>query len=199
MEKNWETRYTLLQRASDPNDGNAWDEFVTYYQPFIRMVLAKWKLPPHDTHDLTQDVLLKIWSNLSRYDSKRAKFRTWLSRIIKNRVLDYFKAHKHTLISSEQIQQALEAEANNNANTNLEESIQEEWTHYITQLALQNVKKLFSGLAIEVFELSLEGHSSKEIGNRLDIATNSVRTLRNRVKLRVVDEIQALRQEIELQ
>ena len=37
----WKTRQTLIARARDPNDSQAWDEFTGYYASFIRMVLMQ--------------------------------------------------------------------------------------------------------------------------------------------------------------
>jgi hypothetical protein len=37
----WKTRQTLIARARDPNDSQAWDEFAGYYAGFIRMVLMQ--------------------------------------------------------------------------------------------------------------------------------------------------------------
>ena len=54
----WKTRQTLIDRARDPNDGQAWDEFTDYYASFIRMVLMKLQVPRDDLEDLSQDVLL---------------------------------------------------------------------------------------------------------------------------------------------
>lgn len=40
MEENWNTHQTLIQRAQNPDDASAWDDFVKYYETFIKMVLA---------------------------------------------------------------------------------------------------------------------------------------------------------------
>jgi len=39
--EDWNTRKSLLLRASNPNDHEAFEEFVYYYKNFINMVFSK--------------------------------------------------------------------------------------------------------------------------------------------------------------
>ena len=41
-----------------------------------------------DAEDVTQDVLLKVWSSRGSWQEGRAKFSTWLYRVITNRCID---------------------------------------------------------------------------------------------------------------
>ncbi|MDR3476221.1 MAG: RNA polymerase sigma factor [Devosia sp.] len=43
---------------------------------------------PADAEDVVQDVLLKVWSNPGVWQSGKAKFTTWLYRVITNRCVD---------------------------------------------------------------------------------------------------------------
>ena len=58
---NWNTRLTLLQRAKDPNDNQAWDEFAQYYFKFVKHVLSEMGVHANDKDDLTQEVLISLW------------------------------------------------------------------------------------------------------------------------------------------
>ena len=82
------TRQTLIDRARDPNNSQAWDEFTDYYKGFIRMVLMQLQAPLDDLEDLSQTILVKLWQNLSTVELGRdhAKFRTWLGTVIRNTV-----------------------------------------------------------------------------------------------------------------
>ena len=81
----WKTRQTLIARARDPNDSQAWDEFTGYYASFIRMVLMQLHTPLDDLEDLSQTILVKLWQSLSTVELGRdhARFRTWLGTVIK--------------------------------------------------------------------------------------------------------------------
>lgn len=48
--------------------------------------------------DLTQDVFIKVWKNLKKYNSKYS-FRTWLFTIARNTVTDYLRKRKDLVFS----------------------------------------------------------------------------------------------------
>ena len=89
MNENWNTQQTLIQRAQNQDDHQAWDDFVSYYESFIKMVLRKAKISLNDEDDLVQKVLLRIWKGLPNYAKEKARFRTWLSTIIRNTVITH--------------------------------------------------------------------------------------------------------------
>ncbi len=56
-----------------------------------------------DAEDIVQDTLLKIWLHRGRWESGRAKFSTWLYRVVTNRCIDVRRQPR-----SEDIEQAPE-------------------------------------------------------------------------------------------
>ena len=68
---------------------------------------------------------------------------------------------------------------------------------HITNLALENIKPFFSGHALDVFQLSLEGMSIGDIATRLDLKERSVSRLKTRVKTRLTLEIERLCSELD--
>src|SRR5690349_13586136 len=46
----------------------------------------------HDAEDITQEVFVRLWKNISRYDPQQARFSTWLYRIASNCCLDFLKS-----------------------------------------------------------------------------------------------------------
>ena len=195
MSENWNTQQTLIQRAQNPDDNQAWDDFVSYYQSFIKMVLFKSNISLNDTDDLIQAILVRIWKGLPNYEYKKeqARFRTWLSTIIRNCIITHINKSKNkgekVQLFEEQIEKISESE--------LEQIIDDEWLDYVASIALDKVKEVFSGNAIEVFRLSLEEKNAKEISAALSITEESVFVLRSRVKSRLKKEISKLRQLIE--
>ena len=86
----------IARMAKDPNDAKAWEEFVGYYEKFIHVVLHQMHFKSADFDDAVQEILIKIWQNLPKFelDPDRGQFRTWLSRVIRNRLLDFIKQDK---------------------------------------------------------------------------------------------------------
>jgi RNA polymerase sigma-70 factor (ECF subfamily) len=191
----WNTRLTLIERAKDPENEQAWQEFESYYHSFIRMVLRKMQLPHNDQEDLAQEVLIKLWQNLRnlQLDQDKAKFRTWLSVVIKNTVLNYLDSDKRREKREDVYRETLPEEAKQD----IDAWIEAEWKQHMIDKVLKHLESFFSGQALSIFLMDLEGKSIDEISEQLDIKKNSIYVLRNRVKQRFMKEIKHLRQTLE--
>lgn len=198
----YQTRHTLLQRACDRSDEAAWAEFAGYYRDFIYMVVHKMGIKHPDSDDLVQASFLKIWKNIDRFkkDDGSATFRTWLSTMIRNLVINHINQRK----GSTEKQQMMEDNRNvlpgfllSLSESDVDEMIQKEWQAYVVNLAMQNIRTLFSERAIEIFSLLLDGADTKTISERYGIEENSVHKLKNRVKNRLIEEIQRIREDLE--
>lgn len=201
MKNEWDTRVTLLMRVKNQDDSAAWKEFVSYYRPFIHMVFHQMHLGSMEFDDLVQEILIKIWKKLPEhiYDKDRARFRTWLSRLIRNVVLNYLRANrrrdrKHAAVAdgSAAGRMVLVEEPE------IEDIIRKEWTLYIVKLAIERIKPLFSERSFTAFTMSMEGHSTEQIAQELGLKPNSVVKLKSRLKGRLVQEIHCLRNELEM-
>jgi hypothetical protein len=82
------TRASLLLRLRDPQDGNAWREFVDLYAPIVYGYARKKGLQDADAADLSQDVLRAVASAIGRleYDRQRGAFRNWLFTIVRHKL-----------------------------------------------------------------------------------------------------------------
>ena len=47
----------------------------------------------HDADDVTQDVFVKVWRNLKKFDREKS-FKTWIFAIAKNTAFDHLKKKK---------------------------------------------------------------------------------------------------------
>jgi RNA polymerase sigma factor (sigma-70 family) len=193
MTDRWNTRKTLLQRVQDQDDKGAWGDFVFFYHDFLKMVLLKMSLNVSDTEDIIQEVLLKLWKALPNFTTEgKAKFRTWLSVIIRNSAIDYLRKHKK--IDSVELTEESYLKIDE---PKIAELIQNEWEIHIVSLALLSIKKQFSENAIEVFEMAMKNVATSDIALKLDLTENAVLKLKNRVKHKMIQEISDLRQKLE--
>lgn len=191
MKSNWQTRHSLILRAKSQDNEEAWDEFVLYYKRFIFYLLNSMNVPLNDTDDLVQNILIKLWKNLEKYEAQKAKFRTWLSTIIRNETTSYFRS-KNTLKNSaipasDQLEFLSPFEE-----ADIEKKIEHEWKNYLSQIALERIEEAYRGQAFEVFQLSLKGHSQDEIIEMTGLTSSSVYTLKSRVKSSFIKEIKQL-------
>ena len=191
-----QTRQTLIERLKDKHDEESWKTFTQIYQRYIYVVIRRMNINHSECEDLVQEVLFKIWNKLPdfQYSPDKAKFRTWLSLVIKNKVLNYLESQKSHI---NKINKAAEQPIKKVLEQEVDSIIRKEWENYVTNMAMEKIKGSFPGQAIKVFEMTLEGLSIQEIATKLDIKENTVYKSKNRVKAKLINEIAHLRLELE--
>ena len=193
MNESLHTRKSLLLRASNPDDHEAFEEFVYYYEKFIFMILRKLGVDHTQLNDVQQELLLKLWKNLSKFklDHERSSFRGWLCVIIRNEVSAYFKKFnkKNKIDTSTLLDESHESE--------LDAIIEEEWMSYITTIAIKKMESHFDGNAMKVFQLVLDGYTISQIAQKLDLKESSTYVIRTRVKAKFQTEIRRIRSLLE--
>ena len=189
------TRYTLLNRALHTGDEEAWEELVEHYRRFIYYILNQLQVNPADLEDVSQQVLVSLTKDLSKFDPSKGRFRSWLSTMIRNTAISHFR--KQTSYQKRMDGLRAETDVAGQADSEIDAYIEQEWTTYIATQAMERVKSVFEGKAIEVFELGLDGLSASEIAEKTGLTVSSVYTLKKRVKKRLYVEILELTSELE--
>jgi RNA polymerase sigma factor (sigma-70 family) len=77
----------LLNRALE-GDRASIEALLSREQDWIHNVCRRMVMNPEDARDLTQEILLKIITNLAKYDSRIASLRTWIRKIAVNHILN---------------------------------------------------------------------------------------------------------------
>jgi len=199
MADEWLTRKTLLGRALDPEDHDAWGEFVSFYEKFIYSILHRMNIHPNEFDDLVQEILVHLWNKLGLYDAEKSKFRTWLSTVIRNLVFSYLDSNqrrynrRNTLEGDDVAIQSFHPPSS----ADFERMVEKEWKMHLSNMALDKLRKKFTGNAIDVFSLSLEGVSNQEISEKLGITKDSVKSLKTRVRGKFIEEMEWLIRNLE--
>ena len=95
------TNPTLLNRLGDWRDHEAWVDFVTRYDPVIRLSCRRYRLDADTTEELCQ----RVWIDLARrmrtfrYDPGKT-FRGWLRRLCQSRAIDLLRKKKADAVHS---------------------------------------------------------------------------------------------------
>lgn len=91
-----DTRVSLILRLADPQDVQAWHEFSAIYGPALYGFARRFGLQAADAEDLVQETLFAVARAIERYelDAEKARFRTWLAKIAKNRLIDLCERDK---------------------------------------------------------------------------------------------------------
>ena len=95
------TRASLLLRLRDPQDHEAWLEFVTLYEPVAYRLLRRHGLQDADAREVMQELLLAVSRNIDRWDpaEERGSFRGWLRRVARNLVINWLKNRQRRAVA----------------------------------------------------------------------------------------------------
>lgn len=190
---------SMLDRARVGTTECAWEELVVFYEPFVSKVLTIMGLRGVDLEDVQQEVFFQLWKGLPNYkrDPKRARFRTWFARLIRNVALNFHRSQRRRPVGPSVDEGNPKLSSVLSMDPEIEAKVADEWERYVVDLALVRVREMFSGHAVTVFEMSLGGRPVEEIVGELNIRTDTVYVLKNRVKTALIKEIRRIQDELE--
>ncbi|NWK54721.1 RNA polymerase sigma factor [Verrucomicrobiaceae bacterium N1E253] len=191
------TRYTLIERLKDQDDQAAWETFTQNYEGYIYTVLIRLGIRADDASDLRQDILLKLWKQLPEfeYQAEKGSFRSWLCTVIRNTAYSYFSSRKN---EQKRIDSYFQSHDDSpSGSPQLDQLMDHEWKTYITNRAMQNLRASFNQQSITIFERSLDGESVESLAREFELQENTVYRIKNRVKERLIVQINRMRKELE--
>jgi RNA polymerase sigma-70 factor (ECF subfamily) len=80
----------IVRRCMD-GDSGAWAELVRSHHRRVYGLCYRFTGNPADAEDLTQDVFLKIYSNLASFDTARGSLQVWITTMTRNLLVDNFR------------------------------------------------------------------------------------------------------------
>jgi RNA polymerase sigma-70 factor (ECF subfamily) len=80
----------VVRRCMD-GDSGAWAELVRTHHRRVYGLCYRFTGNNADAEDLTQDVFLKIYSNLSSFDTTRGSLQVWITTMTRNLLVDNFR------------------------------------------------------------------------------------------------------------
>lgn len=185
-------------RVKNQHDDPSWEEFTGIYRGYIYTVIRNMGIAESDREELVQQTLIKLWKKLPEIDCEHSgRFRNWLSTLTKNCVIDFIRKNKREAALQEKAADQEEIEHYSTVLPDIDKISEAAWKQHLAQLALDNIEPYFSGKAVTVFRLSLQGLEVPQIAEELNIQEASVYRLKTRVKARLIEEVQRLRSELE--
>jgi RNA polymerase sigma factor (sigma-70 family) len=193
-----QTRITLLEKIRDQHDNKAWSDFAQYYRKFIYNIIRRMNMNHHDAEEIVQNVMLKSWNKLPEfdYDPGRGRFRGWLCRVTGNEVRLFIRKQKHNFKNISLDDEDTYIKADNFTEPEIEKIAEEEWKHYLPDLAWKNIKSRFEENAKKTFLMLKDNISPKEIAQKLNIAESTVYVHKKRVLDKIKLEVNRLNNEL---
>ncbi len=87
LEQDW----AQIVRRCMEGDSGAWAEMVRTHQKRVYGLCYRFTGNAADAEDLTQDVFLKIYSNLGSFDATRGSLPVWITTMTRNLLVDNFR------------------------------------------------------------------------------------------------------------
>jgi len=88
----------LLVQEYISGDDNALKILIDRYTSSIYNFSARFVGRDY-ANDIVQEVFIKVWKNLKKFDIKKAGFKTWIFTIARNTITDYLRKKKPILFS----------------------------------------------------------------------------------------------------
>lgn len=190
MTESPETRHSLIARLKDRQNQQAWGEFLEIYRPLVyRLAVAK-GLQHADAEDIVQQVFSSVARALDRWqaDVGRARFRTWLTTIARNAILNALTRRTPDQASGDTIERDLLAEhASDGADSQL---LVLESRREIFQWAARRVREEFEPGTWDAFWLTaVEGREVDEVAALIAKKAGAIYAARSRVMRRLKEVV----------
>jgi RNA polymerase sigma factor (sigma-70 family) len=195
-DRDGDTSLTLLERLQkNPDDPLAWQLFVERYQPRIRRWCVTWGLQDSDADDVAQDVLVKLFAALRKFQYDPSKsFRAWLKTVTQHAWIDFVAARRRepgqTVGKIDTIADSAEAQSD------LERQLEDAFDRELLEVAMHRVKGRTKPAQWEAFHLTaIEGLSGADAAHKLGIAVGHVFVAKHRVQKMLQEEVRVLKNE----
>jgi RNA polymerase sigma-70 factor (ECF subfamily) len=177
----------LLRRCRQ-GDQAAWQELVSRYTRRVFGVTYRFCGRVDEAEDLTQEVFVKVFRNLDRFQETDASFSTWLTTIARNQAIDHYRRRREERLRQFGDPAVLELIGSPDggplADVEREERIQ----------VVRNGLRALPGDLREVLVLcDLQGAGYEEISRVLGIPLGTVKSRINRGRLELAKRLLARR------
>lgn len=192
-----ETRFSLIGKLTDPENVDAWQEFVELYQPLIFRIARRRGLQHADAAEVTQEVLTRVSKAVDRWqpDPGKGSFRGWLFQITRNLTIDHLrKAGRQPLNANSEIFPAL-AELPDQCDSSQHE-FEKEYQRQLFAWAASRVQSEFKLNTWQAFwQTAVEGKTVPDVGRDLGMSAGAIYVARSRVMKRLSDEVKKRRED----
>jgi RNA polymerase sigma-70 factor, ECF subfamily len=185
------TNETLLARVRDPQDLEAWTEFVSVYRPLLYRVGRRYGLQDVDAQNLVQDVLQKVTRQVERWESGKPSvgLRRWLATVARNTAIDAIRrVRPDAARGGTSVHEQLQDVADQSDPS--EDELRRELDRQAFRWAAARIHDEFTDSTWSAFwRTMVEGESCSDVAESAGRTLGSVYTARSRVMQRLKEEV----------
>ncbi|MFK7770461.1 MAG: RNA polymerase sigma factor [Mariniblastus sp.] len=182
-------------RLQNPQDAEAWEDFVTIYHPMIWSVAKRMGMSDADAADACQNTLLRLTNVVGQWSPnvENASFRGWLFRVSRNCMLRQFernKKHEVSVVDKSGVQFLDQLAASPEA---AESAFQFEFQRHVFAVASEKVRPTVKELYWKAFWMTyVDNIGNVEAAELLGTSVGTIYVARSRVLRRIRDEVTQL-------
>lgn len=189
------TNYELITRLKDPEDNEAWSEFVSLYEPMITRIAMKLGMTRENAADATQDVLFKLLSVVVKWTprSQVGSFRSWLNQVARNLMIRMLQNRKLQIEGTGQtdVHRILVEQPSRDSNESRYYDL--EFRRHVFAYVLKKIQPEFRSETWDAFWRStIEDVPVTRVAHEGGISVTSVYVSRCRVMKRIKSEVKRL-------
>jgi len=184
------TSPTLLSRVRDPADDASWREFERRYGDLILRYCRRRGLQLFDAEDVRQMVLMRLATVLRgfQHEPARGRFRTFLGCVVQNEISRYFR-RPNPLPGRVDINEMAEDDVADAEQPDDQWDL--EWTQHHLRMAMHQVRDSHDARTVDVFNRLLAGHLIEEVARDMEMTTDAVHKIKQRLRDRLRDLVAA--------
>jgi RNA polymerase sigma-70 factor (ECF subfamily) len=181
----------LLNRCRK-GDESAWQALVQRHTRRVFSVAYRFSGRVEEAEDLTQEVFVKVYQSLSRFEPAAGSFATWLTAVARNHSIDHYRRRREERRRTTEDPALLESLPTR----------EEAQDHRLArEQRAQLVRRALRGLPLELREglvlCDLQGLAYDEIAELLKLPLGTVKSRINRGRLELAKRLAARRAEFE--
>ncbi len=192
------THPSLLVRARNPQDADAWRTFTAVYTPLVVRYCRRQGLQQADADDVTQEVLAQVARALPAFEYRpdRGRFRHWLGTVTRNKLRRFkHKQRRRQELVDLAPEQALES---------ARPQVAMEWTsafnEQVLTAACERIRGSFEAVTWRAFEMVWrDSRPAVEVAQLLDVPIHTVYAAKSRVLKRLWAEVLVLAEDLPYQ
>ncbi len=178
------TRASLLARLRNMEDDSGWRQFFETYHRLIYGRVRRRGVPEADAEDIVAEIISGVGRRMPAfvYDPARCSFKTWLFRVVENRIADYFRRRARSLPEAAG-ESGWDEEVADPSVVQPDEGWEEEWMRNLAEAAFERVRKKANPRYLQIYIYSeMEGHGAAETASHLRTTANDVYTAKHRIE-----------------
>ncbi len=132
------------------------------------------------SQELTQDIFLRVYQNLSRFNAQTGSLSNWIMRVGRNLIIDHYRvARKDTTVAGSQELEVMDFQDRSDHSEPFENLHQKERAEHL----MSGMGRLTPELREAVTLRDIEGFTYREIADFLGIPTGTVKSRINRGRI----------------